>query len=252
MQTIEHKDVSPFEDYTMRALAAGIESQDDIEAMLGLDRPLLEATLVGLAEQEAIELGGEPEQTRETVALTDKGSEMLASASSIQSSETVIEIDYDGLLREPVRFLGRFLEPRQLARDGIREIPPHPARAPTEDELRSQLEQIAAVIRATGGPRRAGERAGRAGRPLDPAPRRSSSPRSPWSTAPATPSAPRARSRSWWPASSRSAMPRCSRRPAWGRNSESPAADWRTASGGRRQLGKEVLELAEAPPSRPP
>lgn len=154
VRTIEHKDVTPFEDYAMRSLAAGVESQGDIEAMLGLDRPLLEATLVGLAEQEAIELGSEQGEERQTVMLTKKGREMLRSASSIQSSEAVIEIDYDGLLREPVGFLARYLEPRQLVREGIREIPPHPARAPTEEELRGQLDRIEAIIRATGGPRR--------------------------------------------------------------------------------------------------
>ncbi len=37
VQTIEHKDVTPFEDYAMRSLAAGVEHQEDIEAMLGLD-----------------------------------------------------------------------------------------------------------------------------------------------------------------------------------------------------------------------
>jgi phosphatidylserine/phosphatidylglycerophosphate/cardiolipin synthase-like enzyme len=58
------------------------------------------------------------------------------------------------LLREPVGFLARYLEPRQLSRAGIREIPPHPARAPSEEELRRQLDRIEAIIRATGGPRR--------------------------------------------------------------------------------------------------
>lgn len=38
--------------------------------------------------------------------------------------------------------------------EGVREIPPHPARAPTEEELRGQLDRIEAIIRATGGPRR--------------------------------------------------------------------------------------------------
>jgi hypothetical protein len=150
LQILEHKELDPLQEYTLRAIDAGIDQQAAIEQALGLDANVVHATMVGLLEREAVSVAA---SSSDALSLTAGGKEMLAKATQIVSRERVVDIDYDGLLREPTAFLSRYLEPRQLAERGIREVPPHPARRPDELELRSHLPPIEGIIRAAGGPR---------------------------------------------------------------------------------------------------
>lgn len=152
LQIIEHKQLDPLQEFTLRAVDAGIDDRVEIQRALGLDENVVQATVLGLIEREAVSVSTDS-GTSDALALTAGGRETLARATQIVSRERVIDIDYDGLLREPTPFLSRYLEPRQLAERGIREVPPHPARPPDESELRSHLPAIEGIIRAAGGPR---------------------------------------------------------------------------------------------------
>lgn len=150
LQILEHKALDPLQEYTLRAIDAGIDQQGAIEQALGLDANVVQATILRLLEREAVSVAA---RSSDALSLTTGGQEMLAKVRQIVSRERVVDIDYDGLLREPTAFLSRYLEPRQLAERGIREVPPHPARRPDEPELRSHLPSIEGIIRAAGGPR---------------------------------------------------------------------------------------------------
>lgn len=152
LQIVEHKELDPLQEFTLRAVDAGIDDRVEIQRALGLDANVVQATVLGLIEREAVSVNT-GSSTSDALALTAGGREALVRATQIVSRERVVDIDYDGLLREPTPFLSRYLEPRQLAERGIREVPPHPARPPDEPELRSHLPAIEGIIRAAGGPR---------------------------------------------------------------------------------------------------
>jgi len=152
LQILEHKDLDPLQEFTLRAVDAGIDERAEIERALGLDANVVQATVLSLIEREAVSVST-GSGTSDALALTTAGRETLTRATQIVSRERIVDIDYDGLLREPTPFLSRYLEPRQLAERGIREVPPHPARPPDESELRSHLPAIEGIIRAAGGPR---------------------------------------------------------------------------------------------------
>lgn len=149
--TLERKAVGPLEEYALRAVDAGIDDSSAVGEALGLAGGVLEGTLVNLVGREAIVVGATSASSGGAhLTLTQRGRDILGDAALIVPRERLVDIDYDGLLREPTPFLKRYLEPRQLKDDGIREIAPHPAKRPGEDELRGHLGRIESIIRQLG------------------------------------------------------------------------------------------------------
>lgn len=153
LQVLEHKAVGPLEEYSLRAVAAGITDPANMQQALGLDANVVQATIVALVEREALSIEHTDETADESLGLTPRGEDLLADAVQVVSSERIVDIDFDGLLREPTPFLSQYLEPRQLGERGIREVPPHPARRPDEVELRTHVASIEEIARQAGGPR---------------------------------------------------------------------------------------------------
>jgi len=143
---LEHKPITPFAEFALRAVAAGIDAPSGIGEVLGLETSVVDATLAGLVETDdlALRVG---ESGQEAVALTPKGQIGLESAIEIVAEEAVIEIDYDGLLRKPVTFIEHGLTPFDLKKIGVREIPPSPTRPPEIKDIDiAAVESIARVL----------------------------------------------------------------------------------------------------------
>jgi hypothetical protein len=154
LQTLERKDLGPLEEFALRAVAADITDSAAVGAALGLEGAVLDAAVVELAEREALLIGAtNPSSGGSRLTLTERGKDILTNAQVIVPRERIVDIEYDGLLREPAPFLTGYLEPRELKSAGIREVPPHPAKRPDLDELRDQIDRIEDLIRQLGGGR---------------------------------------------------------------------------------------------------
>lgn len=153
LAVLEHKDVPPIQEFVLRAVGAGLVERDVIGEALGLSESLVSTTLVDLINEDALELGFDTPEGEETLKLTGNGRGLLSKAVQIKSTERIVEIDYDGLLRIPVMPLHRYLEPRDLDRLGVREIPPHPIRRPQDSELSAHTRDIEQIARQLGGAR---------------------------------------------------------------------------------------------------
>src|SRR5262245_23885359 len=79
---LEHKPIAPFAEFALRAVGVGIDAPAAIGEVLGLESPVVDATLAGLVETDDLALRvGEGGQT--VVALTPKGRTGLESAMEI-------------------------------------------------------------------------------------------------------------------------------------------------------------------------
>ena len=154
LAVLEHKDLPPIQEFVLRAVSAGLLEAPAIGEALGLSESLVRTTLVDLVNADALELGPSSPGAEERLALTGHGRGLLSHAVEVKSTERMVEVDYDGLLRVPVSPLHRSLEPRELDRLGVREIPPHPIRRPEDAELHAQTREIEQIARQVGGARR--------------------------------------------------------------------------------------------------
>jgi hypothetical protein len=150
---LEHKELPPIQEFVLRAVAADLIDREEIGRSLGLSESLLNTTLIDLINEDALELGSEVSVGEESLKLTAHGRELLSSSVQVKSTERIVEVDYDGLLRIPVMPLHRYLEPRDLDGLGVREIPPHPIRRPQDSELHAHTREIEQIARQLGGAR---------------------------------------------------------------------------------------------------
>jgi len=153
LAVLEHKEVTPIEEFVLRSVAAGLADRAEIGAALGLSEALLTHTIVDLLDGDALELGPETQSGEERLLIAPHGRALLAGAAQVKSTERMVEVDYDGLLRVPVVPLHRHLEPRDLDRRGVREILPHPNRRPEDAELHRHTREIERIAREIDGAR---------------------------------------------------------------------------------------------------
>jgi hypothetical protein len=152
-EILEKKPVAPLGEFALRAVGIGIDHPDAVGTLLGLDEPVLEATLVGLLADDDLAVAGGPAGGTQALTVTQKGRRTLEALGSIVPEEAILEIHYDGLLRRPVAFVDNWLEPRDVRSQGLREIPPARTRPPELDDL--PIDAIQAVVRRLGDRRHA-------------------------------------------------------------------------------------------------
>lgn len=152
-EVLEHKQINAFSEFTLRCVASGVSDAGDIRRLLGLHDRVAKVTLVELLGSDDLFYGARPGDTTTSLTLTPKGRKTLETAVSIVPEETVIEIDYDGLLRKPVPFIERWLTPFELREIGAREIPPARVRPPELEQL--DLAAVDGVIKRLGQKRHA-------------------------------------------------------------------------------------------------
>lgn len=152
-EILEKKPVAPLGEFALRAVGIGIDQPEAVGALLGLDEPVLEATLVGLLADDDLAVAGGPMGGAQALTVTQKGRHTLEELGSIVPEEAILEIHFDGLLRRPVAFVDNWLEPRDVRSEGLREIPPARTRPPELDDL--PIDAIQAVVRRLGDRRHA-------------------------------------------------------------------------------------------------
>ncbi len=143
-ELLARKQISPIDEFVLRAVKIGVDRRDEISVMLGLDEVILDGTVGAMLAEDWVELVG-----TEQVALTDKGAVAEHAAIEERSEERMITFEFDGLLRRP-SLLDLPLEPSQLAALGAREIPPFPVSRPDEFELREHRSELERLIRSYG------------------------------------------------------------------------------------------------------
>lgn len=134
-EVLEHKQIDAFSEFVLRSASIGVNEPVHIRRLLGLHERVTTATLVELLSSDDLFLAAQPGESTTSLNLTPKGRHTLETAVSIVPEETVIDIDYDGLLRKPVPFIERWLTPFELRDIGAREIPPARVRPPELEQL---------------------------------------------------------------------------------------------------------------------
>jgi hypothetical protein len=147
--TLIHKQLPPIEEFVLKALDASLTNTADISAFLGVEPKVVEGGLAGLALSEAISLVGAEGSRFQLLQLTNKGKKILETAEVIEPEERSIQIYYDGIIRR-VAWYGSFdlLRYRDLADEGLLEIPAIPQRRPQLQDLKVQ--EVERLLRANG------------------------------------------------------------------------------------------------------
>jgi hypothetical protein len=142
LRVLSHKPLGAIDEYVLRTVDAGVDDPADIALFLGLEDVLTRAAVVGLLERDALGM-----RAGSRVALTGLGTELMRESALITPEVRTVEVEWDGLLRRPVAPLALWLEPRDLRRAGVREIPPSPVTPPSTEEMRSGIRKIEVLLR---------------------------------------------------------------------------------------------------------
>lgn len=149
---MERQERSCIEEFTLRALAAGLDRPSQIQGILGLPTSIIDTTLADLVRQEAVRSSAPDERLN----LTERGRHLVGETEVLCPSEQTVWFPFDGLLRRP-KWYGdaAFLKPSEAKKRGLRQIKAMPARPPMVDEL--SLTDVSEVGRLAVGANR-GER----------------------------------------------------------------------------------------------
>jgi hypothetical protein len=132
------------QEFALRAIDAGFDTPAGVAEFLGLDeRDLDEAFYVLVAEHfiEIKRLG----EGGEGLVLTPRGKDALESFRMTQAEERSYVVDYDGLLRIPVRQRGWSIRERALRDTGAIALAPSPPRRPNIRDL--DIAQVEGALR---------------------------------------------------------------------------------------------------------
>ncbi|MFP4414519.1 phospholipase D-like domain-containing protein [Coleofasciculus sp.] len=133
------KPIPPIEEYVLKAIHAGLFSEQDIAGFLGLELSILREAMIELRLNENIDLIAPEDSAMQVWKLTKKGERTLKEAQIIVPEERSFTINFDGLLRY-VRWYGRLetnlLRPRDLRQQGMMKIPAFPAKPPELSDIK--------------------------------------------------------------------------------------------------------------------
>jgi phosphatidylserine/phosphatidylglycerophosphate/cardiolipin synthase-like enzyme len=132
------KPIPPIEEFVLKAIDAGLSSEEEIAGFLGLELSTTREAMVNLRLSEDIDLIAPDASQLQIWKLTKKGERTLREATIIVPEERTFDINFDGLLRTP-RWYGEsersLLKSRDLRDEGIMEIEPSPKRPPELADL---------------------------------------------------------------------------------------------------------------------
>lgn len=143
------KPMQTIDEFVLRAVAAGVTVPDDIAGLLGIDDVVLDVLALDLVDRGYLRLDAGGSETETQFALRELGESTLSQLAEFGPEEKVIWVNFDGLLRRPVGYMGEWYEPRDMREAGLREIPAVPARGPNAEELRADLPQINRLLGQT-------------------------------------------------------------------------------------------------------
>lgn len=148
------KDVPPIEEFVLRAVAADLNTVEDIQGFLGLDRALVEAAIASQWQADSIDYGTLPGDPIQRVRLSARGKEALEGLQTMTPERMELVVDFDRLSWRVTRLASPApLRPRDIKQLGLREIPARQARRPELDDL--PVDDLAALMRQAAGARTA-------------------------------------------------------------------------------------------------
>lgn len=133
--TLAHKKISPIEEFILKCTKAGFTSVSDISKFLGLKESIVESSVIDLNLNEDISYSGEQGFRHASLKLTKKGENALRDAEFIVPEESTLQIEFDGLLRQPMLSKSVLYEPKTLREFGLVEIPALPPKPPDLKDL---------------------------------------------------------------------------------------------------------------------
>ncbi|WP_413176336.1 phospholipase D-like domain-containing protein [Anabaena azotica] len=141
------KPIPPIEEFVLKALDAGLNSEEDISAFLGIEKQILKDAMVNLRMSENIDLIAPDDSRLQVWKLTKKGITTLQEAKIIVPEERTFDIDFDGLLRYPHWYGSNsyFLKHKDLREQEILEIDPFPNKPPELSDIK--LKDVDRIIR---------------------------------------------------------------------------------------------------------
>jgi len=145
---LSRKQIPPVEEFVLKAIEAGLGSDDEIGGILGLERLIVEDAMASLVQTDDVYLAVPPGGANQVLSLTQKGKQTLRDAKLIAPEERMIYIDFDGLLRKPIANQGWLMKPRELRDAGVKEIPPFPQKRPEADDLK--VKEVGRILRQPG------------------------------------------------------------------------------------------------------
>jgi hypothetical protein len=142
------KPIPPIEEFVLKAIAAGLSSEEEVAGFLGLELSATREAMVNLRLSEDIDLIAPDASQLQMWRLTKKGERTLRESKIIVPEERTFDINFDGLLRTP-RWYSQFerslLKPKDLRDEGILEIEPSPKRPPELSDLK--IKDVDATIK---------------------------------------------------------------------------------------------------------
>jgi hypothetical protein len=155
---LEKKDLPPIQEYTLRAVAEGLNHTAHIAGLLGIDEALVRTSAATLLSSDNLVLtGGSDGDRTHRLKLTEKGRDAASKAQQVQAVEVHLPVWVDGLTRRVISVTARgrqWFPASQASTRGLVEIAPSPRKRPGLKDI--PLEAVNNVIRA--------ESAGRRGR----------------------------------------------------------------------------------------
>lgn len=134
--TLEHKPLSPIDEGVLKAVAAGLDTPDDIASFLGLPGNVLTPAFVGLNTLELINYMRAIGEGKPRVLLTIKGRNALAAASTITPQEKTVRICLDAITRRLLFISPSALyKPRDMREFGLFEIPSGASKRPEVEDI---------------------------------------------------------------------------------------------------------------------
>lgn len=153
----EGKPLNPIYEGVLKAVAAGLDTPEDLTAFLGLPDNVLTPVLAGLNTLELINYARASGEAKPKVLLTQKGKNVLVDASVITPQERTLRICFDALTKRLIFIAPSALDkPRDMRERGAFEIPTGASKRPEVEDI--PLEDFDRVLsRQSGGRERTGD-----------------------------------------------------------------------------------------------
>lgn len=142
-EVLDHKPINPFAEFVLRAVSADVADLPTMERLLGLDRRVMESTVVALIGDDL--LSG---TDQEEVEITPFGEDTLENAKQIQIRSAELRVTFDPLTGEVLEPFGDYLAPKQLREEGMREVGLPVALVPELHQL--EVGQVERAIKGVG------------------------------------------------------------------------------------------------------
>lgn len=130
------KPVPPIEEFVLRSVASGLDTVDEIEGILGLERPLVEAAIASQWHTDNIDYGASLGDPVQRVRLSFTGQRALDELEMMTPERMELVVDFDRLTWGIARLATPApLRPRDVKELTLREIPPRQTRRPELEDL---------------------------------------------------------------------------------------------------------------------